>query len=327
VIIRVADPNERLVKFLGFSQNDDAPAVGTGSVLDALEHRKLTYYLSACVMGVVLLGMWVTCIGCTHVCCGPRRRRDRGSGSNTFEMDTWMCYWYCDPVTDCADLCCYGCSGDGVCTDVCSTCRESTSQSCNCNSLTANTCDCCKGDGGDDFLGMALMCFVCLVVVGLAMAFVGFLAAIITVVTFVQRSWQKYLQVVELKHLTKEFVVEDLAKSLTGMAEDASIPAGSASVPAAAVVGSQASAKQDSDFAANFQSPEQPPGQQDMDDPESGQNAQVTRTNSTAGLRPLTEADRNMQARALLAVQMLHGIQPWSARFPLHRSERRPQYN
>jgi len=117
---------------------------------------------------------------------------------------------------------------------------------------------------------------------------VGIAAGIMVSVAFLHRMWQKFVQAVELRNLTEEFMVEDLSPIILNQVAHYTEEETKADAPIPTVVGS-------------VLSPEQ------------------------AQMRPLnlvpcflipepTEREREIQAEAFAASQVVHGHKPWAVR-------------
>mmetsp|Transcript_25194 Transcript_25194/g.54816 ORF Transcript_25194/g.54816 Transcript_25194/m.54816 type:complete len:403 (-) Transcript_25194:364-1572(-) len=278
MLIRAMDPDEALVKFWNLAQLEKAPATGTGTYLDAIKYHKLTYYLSALVLALFLVGLGAAIFGICSMCvrCCRSTGDSRVVQTMTFSDDPFMNYLICDSCCrctgDCAELCCVGHGGDARCCEGCGDlCSQScSSESCTCEGCNSSDCSC----QGDQNCGQVL--FVFLVAIVLALVFVGFVVIIMVLVSFIQRSWAKYLQVTELRYLTTEFVVEDLSPLIEN-------PPLAAAQPVPVVQGVEVQ-----------------PGQLSM-------NAQAVHA---IQLPPLSAQGLQMQEQAFHAVEAVHGRAP-----------------
>jgi len=84
VILRVADRSEFLVAKFALDR-PEAPPIGEGGFADALRHHKLTYYVSAVLVALALVGLVGLVQSCKRICRDGALRNDACN----------CCYWYC----------------------------------------------------------------------------------------------------------------------------------------------------------------------------------------------------------------------------------------
>ena len=177
IAIRLCDSNENLVKVFSFTQEKSAPPIGEGDLLDALYYRKKTYFFCAFLLLAFLTGLYVAVAHIRH-----RFRWGRSRDDGYLFDDSIATYYCCDACSTCVEMgACSNCEGS----DCGSLCSES--------GTAINPCIPSDGGGSGD------ACAVCCIICG------GIVAGIMLFV----RVWQKCLLVVELKNLTKEFVVHN----------------------------------------------------------------------------------------------------------------------
>lgn len=188
LLIRLVDQHEVLVKVFDFRQIEGMPPAGEASFLDSLRGRKTTYYMAAILFTAAIIGVWGTTVACIRHCCsGPSYSTGPHCDCGTFYwFDPW-CECPCCPSTRHPDAeFCPGCEGN--------CCPNSSSSNCNCDG------------GGDDFGA----CFLCCAIIVIVFAFLGIFYACMAVVAWFQSVAKRYLQTIELRELTLEWVVQDL---------------------------------------------------------------------------------------------------------------------
>jgi hypothetical protein len=179
MLIRLTDREEAMVQVLGLPQEPEG--IVKGDFFHALKYHKTTYYLCGlscllCIAGVIASALF---------CCSGRRRRDADFGGPYDMFDVWACHVCCDDcgrscsMCDCAcpDLHAFGSFGGG---------------------------DCGGGDCGECFIVVVLVAAILAVVVGI-------FAAILALVTGVMNFFKRWAQLTQMRALSKEYVVVDLA--------------------------------------------------------------------------------------------------------------------
>lgn len=245
LLLRVLDPNEELVTLFHLPQVDESPDPGTGDLLNAFRYHKGTYYLAACLVGLFFTGVLGTLACCIQVCgcdcsCDPC---PRSTGAGHYQPDFWdyyMCNICCRDCCEwCGDCCffagrgtgpgsgCPDCNPSGTCVgDCCSDCPNCSGGDCGeiCNGGSSG------GEGGGD--GVAGMLMVILGVIVIAFILVGLIVVFAAMVMYAQKVFTRYMQISELRQLTGEYVVEDLANvSLPSPAESGAKALMEASAP------------------------------------------------------------------------------------------------
>jgi len=203
-LIRALDPKEVLVKVFNLPQ--DEGYAESGDFVTALRHHKLTYYIAGVLAALALIGV-ATTFAALAACCS-RGRGARGEGATRQVRGEDVCGMSCD-------LCCECCrvrytpyggyytpAGDCVycCAECCDTCCQGGGGG------GRSSCDCPDMGGSRD--NPLIILFV---VVILAFVIIGLFAAIVALVTAIQKAVQKYAQLQQLRMLTQEYIVEDLA--------------------------------------------------------------------------------------------------------------------
>mmetsp|Transcript_72392 Transcript_72392/g.154942 ORF Transcript_72392/g.154942 Transcript_72392/m.154942 type:complete len:421 (-) Transcript_72392:158-1420(-) len=210
MLIRLADPKEELVVLFNLPQRPSAPPAGQGSFQDMLAFHKSTYYLAAILTSLFLVGVTVSALGLWRFIA-------RWTGRHQVSGPPGSCCDHCEVCANCAPrdvyaqyFCCNGC-GDCVqcCGDCCECCCENRCEGCErceCSSLRS-----CVGGLGDVGEGCATVVVGMVIVAVLLFIFVGLFFALAALVTWAQKKVQSYYQLQELRQLTGEYEVQDLA--------------------------------------------------------------------------------------------------------------------
>jgi len=186
----------RLMPFKSIDSEDDH-----GRYLNALWHHKTTYYVSAIVVSLALLGLTLCATCCWHACRPSRSVRrvvgpDRVYCDSRCPCDHCTAYWQCCDCFQCAESC-------GDCRELC--CRQCC-QEC-LNSCPGSSSGPCPLEGLECPGGWLAI----VVIIVLAFAGIGLVFAFATLVIWVQRVCKRYFQLQQLRELTDEYVVKDLS--------------------------------------------------------------------------------------------------------------------
>jgi hypothetical protein len=186
-LIRLCDPQEAVVLLLPI----EAPVDMKHTFWEALHLYKATYYLAALLLTSLLVG----------VACLPLLCREAYAQRSTERLI---------PRPSALMQC-------RACADVCRT----SGRDCRClvgmgPSLAGCDCGCLVGVGSD--------CAPALLAIAVLMVFVGTIAVLIGVVTWTQKTFERYLRLRELRDMTGEYIVEDLSKETDLPPREVSLP-------------------------------------------------------------------------------------------------------
>jgi len=177
MLIRAIDRNEVMVEILRLPQEPEGQL--KGDFFDALRYHKTTYYLCGLFSVLLITGIIASVSFCCSVRC--RDRRDLGGPSDVF--DVWACHVCCDDCGRSCSLCQCGCPDMGA-------------------------WDIFGGSGGGD----CGECFLIVIVVAILLfALVGIFVAVVALVTAVMNFFKRWAQLTQMRALSKEYVVVDLA--------------------------------------------------------------------------------------------------------------------
>jgi len=193
LLIRWIDYKEHLVQLFDFHQDHGYKDLHRGSFLQALQHHKETYYLAGILAFLACLGFSVVAMGLAELCmqcCGtPRRTRSPALIYHPTLYDAYCCHDCCQCTADCGTLCIRG--------------------ECRCpNDPCPGGCPNVGGGsagGGETLLVLALVVVVAAIVIGL-------IALIVAVVMTGQGVLKRYAALQEMRVLSQEYIVVDLAK-------------------------------------------------------------------------------------------------------------------
>lgn len=195
-IIRLIDQKEQLVFFFNFPQNRGGLA--RNDFHNALLNHKTTYYVAGTITFLALLGLGGIVSGIVYLCTAGRGPVDHSVG--TCNCDAWDMYF----CADCCHSCSYSCSR-------CLTAPTSLDGECCCD--CSRDCDCSQCNPGSanrdrDCWGLLVSVAVVILVI---LVLVGVFIAIAMVVVAVQRTLQQYAKLQQVRVLSEEYIVRDLA--------------------------------------------------------------------------------------------------------------------
>jgi len=217
-LIRLCDPKQALVDFFDLPQIEAAP--DELSLWNSIRFHKATYYLSAVLLTLFVVGVGA-CVVALMNCC----RRTRTPQARDFAfvdpcpcpndpLGNYMCARSCADCTGCCNDGCFLCCRDGGCPNC----------ECPTNTRCPDGCDC--GDCNGGAAGAAIVAIV------VAFIFIGLVVAMVAFVTWCQKVAQRYFQLRELRMLTGEYIVQDLSECAEICAPSApSLPPGSYLAP------------------------------------------------------------------------------------------------
>lgn len=203
LLLRAIDQHEVLVAFFNLKQIEGTPPAGKGTYWDAVLYHKSTYYLVAVLLAFFFAGL-SACVGmCRRHCASDRRHASHGTSA---------------PCPDC-----FGCNilAMQCCDDCCSVgCADCPACECNpslfCPECEGSFCVC------DDAGACAACAAVLLAVLAIAVVLVilaGLFAALVASVIWLQKVATRYMQLSQLREMTREYIVKDLVQ--TGGSQEA----------------------------------------------------------------------------------------------------------
>lgn len=211
LLCRLADPSLRLVQVFNFKQSEATSTEGTspGAMWDTLQHHKTTYYTSAILVTLILLGAATFIWTCRFACRSQSGQRpDAGCPACDCCNDCFHIWYYTTwlRMTDPSSYGSYGNYGNvsGV---------DGVDCSCCCNSAQSDD----FGSGLAALAIIAVAAFVFFLVLG-----VFFLLAML--VGMLVRVVQRLIQVQQMKALAEEYEVQDLSSGQPFAFEDSAVP-------------------------------------------------------------------------------------------------------
>jgi len=203
-LVRVFDPDQKLVKFFDFPQT--AHGHDPQNFRDAFLYHKTTYYVAGLIAFLAILGVGGVVMGLVLACSnrnrGPSSRADIDICTGCDAYDMYFC-------SDCCHSCSYSCSqcltpahasrgigSNGQCCDQC--CHD---------------CDCsqCNPGSGNGDSGGASVCAVIGMIALVIFVLIGVFIAAVLVVMAIQRAAQQYAKLQQVRVLATEYMVRDLA--------------------------------------------------------------------------------------------------------------------
>lgn len=195
ILLRLADQEEWLVKFFGFPQDNGYKDLHSGTFGEAIQHHKLTYYVSGILAFFLIVGTAASVAALASCCFGFR------AGAAPLA-----------PPPDMSDVIC--------CELCCRCCCEATAVTCDCGYCCTDCCAaCCRpaevcrecpspvtvgADVGEAFVILFIVAAVAAIVVGI-------FTCVVLMVSAAQEALKKYATLQEMRILSQEYIVEDLA--------------------------------------------------------------------------------------------------------------------